>query len=126
MSTLYDAVIITGGPDSTADMSCDPKVNIFIQQHDLCGKWICALCLPPARILGQSYLLNERNYTFSGELWKECPDGNYTRQNIVVDGNLITGKGLGVAFEFAFVIAEIMTGEYNQVQAQKEHIHFMR
>ncbi|TNL09661.1 DJ-1 family protein [Kosakonia cowanii] len=126
LPTLYDAVIITGGPASTADMSCDPRVIRFIQQHDLCGKWICALCSVPARILGQNYLLNERNYTCSGELWKACPDGKYTGENIVVDGNLITGKGLGVAFEFAFMIAEIMKGEYNKVQAQKEHIYFIR
>jgi len=123
---LYDAIIIPGGPASTADMSCDPKVIRFIQRHDLCGKWICALCSAPARVLGQNYLLNERNYTCSGELWKACPDGNYTGENVVIDGNLITGKGLGVAFEFAFMIAEMMAVEYNKVQAQKEHIYFTR
>lgn len=126
LSILYDAVIIPGGPASTEDMSCDPKVIRFIQQHDSCGKWICALCSAPARVLGKNYLLNERNYTCSGELWTNCPDGKYTGENIVVDGNMITGKGLGVAFEFAFMIAEMMTGEHNKVQEQKEHIYFIK
>ncbi|WP_129544609.1 DJ-1/PfpI family protein [Serratia sp. 1D1416] len=124
--TLYDAVIIPGGPASTEDMSRAPKVIEFIQQHDLREKWICALCSAPARVLGQNYLLHDRNYTCSGELWQTCPDGKYTGENIVVDGNLITGKGLGVAFEFAFTIAEAMTRESNKIQKQKEHIYFTR
>lgn len=121
---VYDAVIIPGGPDSTVSLSGNPYVIRFIRQHDVFGRWICALCSAPVRVLGTNHLLKGRKYTCSGSLWESCTDGIYTGENVVVDGNLITGKGLGVSFEFAFAIAEMMTGNSDATRAQAEHIYF--
>lgn len=125
MELVYDAVIIPGGPDSTISLSGNPHVIRFIRQHDVFGRWICALCSAPVRVLGTNHLLKERKYTCSGSLWDSCADGIYTGENVVIDGNLITGKGLGVSFEFAFAIAEMMTGNSEDTREQAQHIYFI-
>jgi len=120
----YDAVIIPGGPASTVSLSTNKCVIDFLNKHDLSEAWICALCSAPARVLGANGLLKNRKYTCSGELWRDCQDGHYIGENVVVDGNLITGKGLGVSFDFAFMIAEKMLGEHESVSHQADHIYY--
>ncbi len=120
----YNAVIIPGGPDSTMHMAADPQVINFIRRHDEWGEWVCALCSAPARVLGNNLLLRNRRYTCSGDLWMQCPEGTYTGENVVIDGNLITGKGLGVAFEFAFAVAEKLLKTPEPGQRQANHIYF--
>ncbi|MCS3431741.1 DJ-1/PfpI family protein [Klebsiella sp. BIGb0407] len=120
----YDAVIIPGGPASTLSMSQNKGVIDFLKRHDLSGAWICGLCSAPARVLGANGLLKNRKYTCSGELWRDCQDGHYTGESVVVDGNLITGKGLGVSFDFAFTVAEKMLGDSDSVSRQAEHIYY--
>ena len=120
----YDAVIIPGGPASTLSMSKNKGVIDFLKRHDLSGAWICALCSAPARVLAANGLLKNRKYTCSGELWRDCQDGNYTGESVVVDGNVITGKGLGVSFDFAFMVAEKMLGDHDPVSQQAHHIYY--
>lgn len=120
----YDAVIVPGGPASTLSLSKNKCVIDFLNKHDLSGSWICALCSAPARVLGANRLLKNRKYTCSGELWRDCQDGHYMGESIVVDGNLITGKGLGVSFDFAFTIAEKMLGDHDSVSRQAQHIDY--
>jgi len=120
----YDAVIVPGGPASTLSMSKNKCVIDFLKKHDVSGSWICALCSAPARILGANGLLKNRKYTCSGELWRDCQDGHYMGKDVVVDGNLITGKGLGVSFDFAFTVAEKMLGYHDAVFQQAHHIYY--
>lgn len=124
IDTHFDAVIVPGGPASTISLAKNSQVIDFLQKHDASGAWICALCSAPARVLGANGLLHNRNYTCSGELWRDCQDGNYMGESVVVDGNLITGKGLGVSFYFAFTVAEKILGEHDSVFQQAHHIYY--
>lgn len=120
----YDAVIVPGGPASTLSLSKNKCVIDFLKKHDLSGSWICALCSAPARVLGANGLLKNRKYTCSGELWRDCQDGHYMGENVVIDGNLITGKGLGVSFDFAFTVAEKIRSDHDSVSWQAHHIYY--
>lgn len=120
---LYDAIIIPGGPSSTATLGNSEHVISFIQAHDRHGKYICPFCSAPVRILGLNGLLRERRYTCSGELWMQCQDGVYVNEDIIIDQNLISGKGLGVAFEFSLTIASFITGDSQRGEELATHIY---
>ncbi|ACS83902.1 MULTISPECIES: DJ-1/PfpI family protein [Musicola] len=124
MDTLFDAVVIPGGPQGTVNLAANPLVAEFIRRHDDAGRLICPLCSAAARVLGGHNLLKGRRYVCSGDLWKDVTDGVYVDQNVVEDGNLISGKGLGVAFDFAFTIAHRLTGNTDDINYQVEHIYY--
>jgi len=42
--TLYDAIILPGGPDGTVNLAANPQVIAMIKQHDQQQKLICPLC----------------------------------------------------------------------------------
>lgn len=121
---LYDAVIIPGGPQATRMLAASQDVLSFIAAHDTAGKWICAICSASARVLAANNMLKGRRYTCSGELWRDARDGIYDPQKVVVDGNLITGRGLGVTFDFAFTVADRLSGHSEAVREQAAHIYY--
>lgn len=51
-------------------------------------------------------------------------DGIYVDEKIVEDGNLLSGKGLGVAFDFAFHLGWKLTGDSANVDFQVDHIYY--
>jgi putative intracellular protease/amidase len=124
MDTLFDAVVIPGGPQGTVNLAANPMVVEFIRRHDEAGKLICPICSAAARVLGGNKLLKGRKYVCSGDLYQHFDDGVYVDQKIVEDGNLISAKGLGVAFDFAFHIGYRLTGDREDTDFQVEHIYY--
>lgn len=124
MDELFDAVVIPGGPQGTVNLAANPLVVEFIRRHDAANKLICPLCSAAARVLGGNGLLKGRRYVCSGELWKDVTDGVYVDQNVVEDGNLLSGKGLGLTFDFAFTIAWRLTGDKENANFQVAHIDY--
>lgn len=120
----YDAVVIPGGLEGTLNLSANPLVRQFIQRHDEAGKLICPLCSAAARVLGGHHLLHGRRYVCSGDLYQNVDDGQFVDEKVVEDGNLLSGKGLGVAFDFAFTLAYRLTGEKQKTNFQAEHIYY--
>lgn len=121
---LYDAVVIPGGPEGTVNLAANPQVAEFIRRHDAAGKLVCPLCSAAARVLGGNGLLNGRRYVCSGDLYQQVADGIYVDQKVVEDGNLLSGKGLGVAFDFAFSLASRLSGDVERADFQAEHIYY--
>ncbi|EHD19578.1 MULTISPECIES: DJ-1/PfpI family protein [Brenneria] len=124
MDELFDAVIVPGGPQGTVNLAANPLVVEFIRRHDEANRLICPLCSAAARVLGGNNLLKGRRYVCSGELWRNVTDGVYVNEKVVEDGNLISGKGLGVTFDFAFTIACRLTGDKEDANSQVEHIDY--
>ncbi|MGL4683318.1 MAG: DJ-1/PfpI family protein [Hafnia alvei] len=124
MDETFDAVVIPGGPEGTVNLAANPLVVEFIRRHNAAGKWICPICSAAARVLGGNNLLNGRRYTCSGDLHQDVKDGIYVDEKIVEDGNLLSGKGLGVAFDFAFHLGWKLTGDASNIDFQVDHIYY--
>lgn len=122
-TALYDAIILPGGPEGTINLGNNPDVISFIQLHDKAKKWICPICSAAVKVLNKNKLLHGRRYVCSGHLFKMANDGIYIDQDIVLDENLFSGKGLGVAFKFAFTLAELLQLDKKEVRFQADHIY---
>ncbi|AJJ20029.1 ThiJ/PfpI-family thiamine biogenesis protein [Yersinia intermedia] len=122
--TNYDAVVLPGGPEGSVFLANSQDVVSFVRRHDEAGKLICPICSASARVLGGNGLLKGRRYVCSGDLWQNVSDGVYVDQNVVEDGNLISGKGFGLVFDFAFTIATRLLGDSVPANVHAEHIYY--
>ncbi|WP_413722558.1 DJ-1/PfpI family protein [Sodalis sp. RH24] len=122
-TALYDAVVIPGGPLGAQNLAENQAAIDFIRRHDNAGKWLCPLCSAAARVLAPHKLLKGRRYVCSGTLSATVTDGVYVDAPVVEDGNLLSGRGLGTAFDFAFSIAMRLTGDEARIRRQSEHIY---
>ncbi|KJR38593.1 MULTISPECIES: DJ-1/PfpI family protein [Vibrio] len=121
----YDAIAMVGGPKNTDNMTVNEMAISFIKRHIELDKWICALCSAPAKVLSKHGLLEGREYSTGDNLISAFPDGKYVDKKIVVADKFITGKGLGVAFEFTFTVAEkLLPDSIEKVDNQANHIYF--
>lgn len=122
LDKTYDAVLLPGGPKGTDNLTANPKVIEFVQKHLDAQRYICALCSAGSKVLAAHNLLGQHRYTSSLNLTETVKDGKYCEEDIVIDGQFITGRGLGVSFEFALTIAEVL--HQNSSQQQKDEVDF--
>ncbi|EBP6682866.1 DJ-1/PfpI family protein [Salmonella enterica subsp. salamae] len=122
--SLFDAVVLPGGPQGSANLAANPAVIAFIARHDAAGKLICPICSAAARVLGAHGLLKGRRYVCSGDLWKAVQEGAYVDAPVVEDGHLISGKGLGHVFDFALTLSARLLGDDALVREQADHIYY--
>jgi putative intracellular protease/amidase len=129
----YDAIVMVGGPKNTDSIGGNQQAINFIKRHQTEDKFICALCSAGAKVLARNGLIGNKNYVATAELYKNFDDGHYINQSVVQDGKLITGKDLGVAFDFVMAIATNLIGDrqeqsnnknFNDVDWQASHISY--
>lgn len=122
---LYDAIMMPGGPKGTDNLFASSSVYDFITKHIANDKFICALCSSGAKVLAAHKMLQQHQYTCGGGLEKNFADGQFIDKKVVVDGKFITGKGLGVSFEFAFTVAShLLNNRQAKIDWQAQHIYF--
>ncbi|HBS5720609.1 TPA: DJ-1/PfpI family protein [Klebsiella aerogenes] len=120
----FDAVVLPGGPEGSVNLAKSAEVIAFVRRHDEAGKYICPICSAAARVLGGNGLLKGRRYVCSGDLWQQVSDGVYVDADVVEDGNLLSGRGLGKVFDFAFTLAARLQGDEAPAREQAEHVYY--
>ncbi len=102
-----DMLVLPGGmPGTTTLESYLPLCNLLMD-HAAKGKYIAAICAAPS-ILGKLHLLEGKKAT-SYPGFKEVMTGcEYLTSPTVVDGNMITSRGLGTAIDFASQIITVL------------------
>ena len=122
---MYDALMMPGGPKGTDNLSANPMVIEFIKRHIAADKYICALCSSGAKVLAAHHLLGGSEYTTGDQLAENFDDGQYINKKVVVANKFITGRGLGVSFEFSFTVAKMLRSDNpEKVDWQADHIYF--
>lgn len=101
-------IILPGGMPGAENLDNSEIVGGAIDYCAQNGKLLCAICAAPF-ILGKRGLLKNKNATcfpgFEGYL-----DGaRVSGDGVVADGNIITAKGAGVAWEFAAAVTDKVT-----------------
>ncbi len=102
-----NAVILPGGMPGTTNLENSEIVKKAITFADTNNKIICAICAAP-KILGNMGLLKNKHATCFPGFEKELKGAVLSPDYVVKDGNIITAKGAGVAFEFGFEILSVL------------------
>ena len=104
-----DLLLIPGGMPGARNLDMHEGVRAAVRKQAEAGRLVGAICAGPM-VLGHLGLLQGKRATcypgFEGEL-----DGaEYTAAPATIDGNIITGKGPGATFNYAYLIVEVMKG----------------
>ena len=90
-------------------MACDGLRRALVA-HNKKGTLIAAICAAPM-VLGESGILEGRDVTCYPGCENILKGANCKNDLVVEDGNIITGKGPGASFNFAFAIASRFVNE---------------
>lgn len=104
-----EAVILPGGMPGSENLFNSEKVNDAIDFAISKNKLVCAICAAPF-ILGRKGLLKNKKATCFPGFENELVGADVREDGVVCDGNIITARGAGVAWEFGEAIASALVG----------------
>lgn len=106
----FDMIILPGGLPGSTNLDADETVDKFISIAAAKGKYICAICAAPF-ILGKRGLLNGKRATCFPGFESQLIGATTVDAGCVLDGNIITGRAMGAAPEFALKILSVLKGD---------------
>jgi 4-methyl-5(b-hydroxyethyl)-thiazole monophosphate biosynthesis len=104
-----DMLVLPGGMPGAKNLNNSEDVRKWLKTFASEGKEIAAICAAPM-VLGDLGLLEGKNATCYPGFEAELIGANVTGESVVVDGNITTGKGPGLAFAFALALVEKLCG----------------
>ena len=105
-----DMLVLPGGMPGASNLNEHQGVRRIVMDFAAEGKEIAAICAAPM-VFGELGLLQGKNATCYPSFEPTLKGANVTSENVVVDGNITTGKGPGFAFDFALALVEKLMGE---------------
>ncbi len=103
LDSKLSCVILPGGMPGTLNLKKNETVIKTLEFTKNNNLLICAICAAP-KILGNMGLLKGKKATCFPGFENELLGADVKPLGVVKDGNIITAKGAGVAFEFGFEI----------------------
>ena len=103
----YNCLILPGGMPGTINLEQNEIVSNMIDEFVKEDKYVCAICAAPSILIHKNLLQNDKFICFPGFENGLVP----ANAKAVQDNKFITGKGLGAAFEFSYLIIKNLVSE---------------
>ncbi|MBQ9661780.1 MAG: DJ-1/PfpI family protein [Oscillospiraceae bacterium] len=103
-----DLIVLPGGRLGTENLKDSRAIQDIVKDF-AADKMIAAICAAPS-ILASLGLLDGRQATCHPDYENQMAGAILTHESVTVDGNIITGQGLGTTFDFAFEIVKRLIG----------------
>lgn len=114
-----DIIVLPGGMPGTTNLEAyQPlmdKVDDFYRQD----KYIAAICAAPS-ILGHKGILKGKKACSNPGFESHLDGADVKQEPVVVDGHIITSRGMGTAIPFGLAILEQFAGEEAALQMRKK------
>lgn len=111
VSDNYDLIYLPGGLPGSYNLKNNEKVCELIKKQNEEGRIVAAICASPAVVLGPCGLLDGKSATCYPGCEDEYPGFEFSSEGVVVDGNIVTGKSAGWAWEMGFALISLLFDE---------------
>lgn len=108
--SALDGVILPGGMPGTIHLRDHEGVSRIIQEFAMQGKLVAAICAAPS-ILGEAGLLKGKKAACHPGFEEKLIGADVTYDNVAIDGNIITSRGMATAVDFGLAIVGRFKGE---------------
>ncbi len=107
-----DMLILPGGMPGTTNLMGSAALNSLIDEFIDEDRPLAAICAAPMALAARGALTGKKATIFPGRE-QALKDGGAipVNERVVVDGNVITGKGPGAALEFALAVIGLLRGK---------------
>ncbi len=113
-----EMIVLPGGMPGAKNLSEHEGLNIQIKKFFEEGKLLGAICAAPMVFGKLGILKGKKVVCYPG--FEEYLSGASIRQDpVVVDGNIVTGRGPGVAMQFSYEIVRLLKDEQNVVKLKE-------
>jgi 4-methyl-5(b-hydroxyethyl)-thiazole monophosphate biosynthesis len=104
-----EMLVLPGGMPGASNLNAHEELKSLIKQYAATKK-IAAICAAPL-VLGGLGLLQGKNATAYPGFENTLIGADFIEDKVVQDGNIITGRGPGFAFDFGLAIVADLQGQ---------------
>ena len=103
-----DMIILPGGMPGSTNLDESKTVDAALRVASKKGAYLCAICAAPLVLGKRGYLNGKKAVCYPG--FEKYLSGAKVPENetVVIDGNVITAKGMGAAFEFGLELVRAL------------------
>jgi len=105
-----DMLVLPGGMPGASNLNAHAGLKSALEQYAANGKKIAAICAAPLVFGGLGLLQGKKATAYPG-FESMLKGATYVNSPVVKDGNIITGRGPGYAFQFGLAIVEELQGK---------------
>lgn len=105
-----DCLFFPGGMGGVNNLKANKQILDLVRDFDSRDKYIAAICAAPL-ILEDARILAGKKVTSYPGLENELSAGVYLEEKVVVDGKLITSRGIGTAIDMGLKLIELFSGK---------------
>ena len=113
-----DMLVLPGGLKGTNALMAHEGLRNLLMAYRDADKYITAICAAPS-VLGMNGLLKGRKATCYPGFEDKLLGATATGEDVVQDGNIITGKGMGVSIPFALKLLSVFSSEKAEEVSRK-------
>jgi protein DJ-1 len=107
----FDLLVLPGGAEGARRLAESAAIGELLRKRERAGESVAAICAAPMAL--------SRHAVFAGRSMTSHPSvadavaqhGQQAPGNVVEDGNLVTSRGPGTAFDFALVLVRRLCGD---------------
>lgn len=111
-------LVLPGGMPGAKNLNEHEGLRKLLKEFNSNKKHIAAICAAPM-VFGDLGFLNGKKATCYPGFESKLIGAKVTEDSIVVDGNITTGKGPGLVFDFALKLVEQISGIQTRWEVQK-------
>ncbi|MCX4341099.1 MAG: DJ-1/PfpI family protein [Lachnospiraceae bacterium] len=119
-----DVIVLPGGMPGTKNLEAFAPLMEQVDAFVKAGKLVTAICAAPS-ILGHRGHLKGKTACSFPTFEDHLEGADLKREPAVIDGNIITGRGMGAAIPFGLAILEKLQGK-DAAEAMAEKIVFVK
>jgi 4-methyl-5(b-hydroxyethyl)-thiazole monophosphate biosynthesis len=106
-----DMLVLPGGSAGAQTMKQHAGLEQQLKKAAADNKWIAAICAAPT-VLGKLGMLNGKAATcYPGHEDELKGADTSLLDSVIIDGRIITSRGPGTSFDFAFALVEVLKGK---------------
>jgi 4-methyl-5(b-hydroxyethyl)-thiazole monophosphate biosynthesis len=117
----YDMIVLPGGQPGTDNLRKDKRILETLRKMDQKKQKIAAICAAPM-VLRDAGIAEGRKITSYPGLEREFGKYVHLQDRVVVDGDLVTGRGPGAALEFALKLVEVIESPAKAAQLASQMV----
>ena len=117
-----DGIVLPGGMPGTLNLGANETVNAVVKKFAEEGKLVAAICAAPS-VLGAAGILEGRHATCHPGFEEKLIGATCLEDAVVIDGHIVTSRGLGTAVDFGLAIVWLMLDDEAVEKVKKSIVY---
>ena len=105
-----EMIVLPGGLPGTTKLEACPALMEQVDRFYREGKYVAAICAAPS-IFGHRGILQGKKACSYPSFESHLEGASVTEGPVEIDGNVITSRGMGTAFDFGLAIVAVLAGQ---------------